>query len=142
MKKYVLGFAFDEQAKDVILIEKLKPEWQKDKLNGVGGKVEAFDKNAFHSMAREFKEETGVDLGPENWLHFACLKGDDYEMQCFRIFSDEIYNAVTIEGETIYRLPYATAIASDKLIPSVKVLLPMARDENFGFAEIKHIGKD
>jgi 8-oxo-dGTP diphosphatase len=38
--QYVLGFLFDPSQKDVVLIKKLKPEWQKGKLNGVGGKIE------------------------------------------------------------------------------------------------------
>lgn len=37
MKHYVLGFAFGPNYKKVALLHKLRPEWQKGLLNGVGG---------------------------------------------------------------------------------------------------------
>lgn len=141
MKKYVLGFAFSENGEDVVLIEKQKPDWQKDKLNGVGGKVEP-NEHFKNAMVREFAEETGVHTSILEWDLFAVLHGTNYVMQCYRIFTDEIYRAVTMEGETIYRLGYSTAIASDKLISSLKVLLPMAADKKFTLVTIEHEGTD
>jgi len=38
--KYVCGFLFDMAFKHVALINKVRPDWQKGKLNGIGGKVE------------------------------------------------------------------------------------------------------
>lgn len=47
MQEYVLGFAFTPKDlkgnQKVVLIEKLKPEWQKGKFNGIGGKLEKDD---------------------------------------------------------------------------------------------------
>ena len=40
MQKYSLGFVFDLPVEKVLLIEKQRPEWQKGKLNGIGGKIE------------------------------------------------------------------------------------------------------
>ena len=65
MKQYVLGFAFSRDKKDIILISKLNPEWQKGKLNGVGGKVEFEDASPMDAMYREFKEETGIECSRE-----------------------------------------------------------------------------
>jgi 8-oxo-dGTP diphosphatase len=141
MNKYVLGFAFSADGSEVILIKKNKPDWQKDKLNGVGGKSEKGE-NVYESMVREFKEETGVETKPAQWDLFSSLTGDNYEMWCFRIFTDDIIHCVTVEEELIYKLNYEEAITSEHILPSLKVLLPMARDENFYYAEIKHIGKD
>lgn len=70
---YVAGFAFDETLERVVLIEKTKPDWQKGKLNGVGGKVEHIDKSINHAMAREFEEETAVTVSPDRWKKFATL---------------------------------------------------------------------
>ena len=56
MKQYVLAFAFTEDKSEIILIEKQKPDWQKGKLNGVGGKVELTDTNETEAMIREFRE--------------------------------------------------------------------------------------
>ena len=60
MQEYVLVFPFDprEQGR-IMLIRKAKPEWQRGRLNLVGGKVEpgeSFDDAA----VREFAEETQV----------------------------------------------------------------------------------
>ena len=38
-KHYVLGFIFNRQKDNVLLVEKKRPEWQKGKWNGIGGKI-------------------------------------------------------------------------------------------------------
>lgn len=58
---YVCGFLFNPMEKSVALVLKQKPEWQKGKLNGVGGKIES-NEDASHAMIREFHEETGVHI--------------------------------------------------------------------------------
>lgn len=70
MKEYVLGFAFDEKAQNVVLIEKLRPEWQKGLYNGIGGKVERNDNTNYTAMCREFYEETRVHTVPDMWKNF------------------------------------------------------------------------
>jgi 8-oxo-dGTP diphosphatase len=56
MNYYVAGFLFDSKRENVVLIRKNKPEWQADKLNGVGGKIEDGEVPAA-AMFREFTEE-------------------------------------------------------------------------------------
>ena len=66
-KMYVLGFAFSYNLQYVILIQKTHPEDQAGKFNGVGG--ELHENEAFKvGMSREFKEETGVETNPNNWM--------------------------------------------------------------------------
>lgn len=64
---YVVGFCFmpdvpsqhnQFQAHEVVLIRKNRPDWQKGKLNGVGGRVEEGE-TPKQAMEREFSEETG-----------------------------------------------------------------------------------
>ena len=55
---YALGFLFDEYEDKVLLIHKTHPDWQKGKLNGIGGKVEESESFG-DAMRREFFEETG-----------------------------------------------------------------------------------
>jgi 8-oxo-dGTP diphosphatase len=38
--RYVLGFMFSSDHSEVALIRKRKPEWQRGKLNGIGGKCD------------------------------------------------------------------------------------------------------
>jgi 8-oxo-dGTP diphosphatase len=143
VKEYVLGFAFDKTKKHVVLIEKQKPDWQKGSLNGVGGKVETYDENIYAAMAREFKEETGVDTNKEEWSHFASMTfkndvmGGMAVVYCFRLFSDAVYDCQTMEAEKVSL--YSTDINASiyepytacQHIKNLKVLIPMAKDNDF-----------
>jgi 8-oxo-dGTP pyrophosphatase MutT (NUDIX family) len=60
MQKYVLIFPDADADGDVMLIRKAKPEWQKGRLNLVGGKVEPGE-SFYDAAVREFGEETGLD---------------------------------------------------------------------------------
>lgn len=62
---YVLGFAFD-QYDAVALIRKARPDWQKGRWNGIGGKREPGEDGPT-AMAREFREETGMITHPGQW---------------------------------------------------------------------------
>jgi 8-oxo-dGTP diphosphatase len=86
MKKYVLGFYFDGDR--VLLINKTKPEWQRGKLNGLGGTIETGEAPLL-AMVREFKEESGIDTNPTQWVRVADLRGtaktgEDWEMFVYR----------------------------------------------------------
>ena len=58
---YVVGFLFNPDMTEVVLIKKNRPDWQKGLLNGVGGKIESGE-DPITAMIREFKEETGIKL--------------------------------------------------------------------------------
>jgi 8-oxo-dGTP diphosphatase len=75
-KHYVAGLMFSYDRQQVALIRKQKPEWQRGKLNGVGGKVEAGE-TAIEAMAREFKEETGCQTAEESWKLFCVMHGNN-----------------------------------------------------------------
>jgi 8-oxo-dGTP diphosphatase len=84
MRYMVLGFAIDERTKQVLLIRKNRPEWQAGKLNGIGGHLEACDRNSSRdAMVREFKEETGIATPDFIWelrgrmQHLAAHPGED-----------------------------------------------------------------
>ena len=60
MNKYVLGIvtALDPQGQvKILLIRKVKPEWQNGRWNGIGGKIEEGETPHF-AMDREWREET------------------------------------------------------------------------------------
>ncbi len=79
MNKYVVGFAFSEKADAVLLVKKLRPEWQKGHLNGVGGKIEEGETPA-EAMNRECFEETGLSLP---WRHKGVMTGMNNDGQKF-----------------------------------------------------------
>jgi len=70
MTDYVLGFYFDKAREEVYLIEKLKPAWQKGKMNGIGGHVEVGE-TPHAAMVREMQEETGVEV--PHWRHYTTM---------------------------------------------------------------------
>jgi 8-oxo-dGTP diphosphatase len=80
IKRMVVGFLFADS--DVLLVQKMKPEWQKGFWNGVGGKDEDGEE-PIDAMVREFREETKIDTAREDWHHFACETGPDYRTSFF-----------------------------------------------------------
>lgn len=141
MKQYVLGFAFSRDKKDIVLISKLKPEWQKGKLNGVGGKIESNEKR-YHAMIREFKEETGVDTNITQWELFGkMIFNDDVtgipsEIHCFKLFNNLIYDCKTIEQEEIMRVAVDTALSVLPVMKNLPILIRLALSDEFTYSEL------
>lgn len=75
----VCGFAFtpetDRRLASVLLCLKARPDWQRGRNNGVGGKVEAGE-TRLAAMAREFEEETGHRTRPHDWTPFAIIRNE------------------------------------------------------------------
>lgn len=142
MKQYVLGFAFSRDHKDIVLISKIKPQWQAGKLNGVGGKVEPNEKR-FYAMIREFKEETGVDTNITQWQLFAKMiftddiTGIPSEVHCFKLFDNLIYDCKTIEEEEIIRISVDTVLGGfTPIMHNLPILILLALNEDFTYSEL------
>lgn len=136
-KHYVVGFLFDYRRELVTLIEKTKPDWQRGKLNGVGGKVE-IGEAAYDAMVREFWEETGTSV--EDWQHFGVLSGQHSYIDVYRSFSMDpigylysdterydqgiIYPTTTTEEEV--RVHAVKDLQKLPTIPNLQWLIPMA----------------
>lgn len=73
LKHYVCGFMFNADYSNVALVRKSKPNWQRGRLNGIGGKIEKGE-TADVAMAREFFEETvGYQTSQTDWHPFCRL---------------------------------------------------------------------
>jgi 8-oxo-dGTP diphosphatase len=141
MTNYVLGFAFSEDKKFIVLLEKVNPPWQAGKLNAVGGKVEKIDDTLKHAIEREFREETGVKISHEQWADFAILKLKDATVYCFKTFTDKInkVESTTTEEVRIYDIElFLNNPDSFNFIPNLGYLIRMALDDNLKFTEIKY----
>lgn len=131
---YVLGFAFDNHD-NVVLIEKTKPEWQRGKLNGVGGAVENHDKSAAHAMAREFKEETGATTSPKDWEYRLTMSHDTWKVDVFALNYKWAYNISSWTGtktdtdETVCVLPLNDAINDSRIIHNLPWLIYLCLDK-------------
>ena len=127
MQYYCLGFLFDKSRELVALIEKQKPEWQRGKLNGIGGKVE--NETLHAAMVREFREETGVEI--RAWEAFAVMLGQDWSVRCFRAFdTDALISIRSMEAERVV-IADVERVRSRALpvIANLTWLIPLALDQ-------------
>jgi 8-oxo-dGTP diphosphatase len=132
MTEYVCGFLFDPTFKTVALITKNKPDWQKGKLNGIGGKIEGVEiPNT--TMQREFQEETGLLIDKYKWTPLAELRDGDAKIYFFYSTSSKIEDVMSMEDEPI-ALYDVTAIPSLNTIPNLAWLIPMCLDKDHSYA--------
>lgn len=130
MKKYSLGFAFDQKLEHVVLIEKTHPSFLAGKLNGLGGKLEDKD-NGFlmRCHRREFFEECGLPTDDGSWRYFAKFfqRFGDFEVFCYyAILLDSMIESVcsmTEEKVAIYRVQDIPGLP---VMPNLRWLIPMA----------------
>jgi len=125
MKYYVVGFVFNRRMSKVLLINKLKPEWQAGRLNGVGGKVEPGEAYST-AMAREFEEETGMIVPEHRWRNFCTLRACDGVVQMFTVDAD-FNSKIIIPQMTPEPVSWESyAPLSDRVIDNLRWLIPMA----------------
>lgn len=136
-KSYVVGFLFSTSEITVQLIQKIKPDWQKGKWNGIGGKIENFE-HPKDAMRREFMEEANLDI--EDWREFTKLRDGLGSLIHFYVaFSNKETKTMTAEpiatfvvkqlGDPLYYVgpPYGYKA---QLIPNLRWLIPMALDKD------------
>lgn len=134
---YVNGFLFNKDRSMVALIRKEKPEWQKDRLNGIGGKIEDGETPLF-AMQREFEEETGAVV--EDWHHFAALFHSGHIIHFFVSFEQDTVklNSTTDEKVGWYLV---SNLNSQPIIGNLKWLIPLALDPDKVTANIEDSSK-
>lgn len=134
MKKYVLGFAFTPDLENVLLIKKNRPEWQKGKYNGLGGKLKHFE-TPLQAMVREFKEEADIETIEQDWKPVGTLTGiakdinDDWIVYVFfsKINIPHLYESV--EGKT-EDFPVKELPNNEQHITNLSWLINAAKDPN------------
>lgn len=128
--QYVVGFLFKtktgffkEHYISISLIEKNRPDWQKDKWSGIGGHIENGETPA-QAMKREFIEEAGVSI--DNWEQYCTVYYSDAIIHFFRAFGD--YDIESKTDEKVFWQPMGELNNEfdDKLIPNLHWLIPLA----------------
>ena len=128
MTKYVLGFAFSEDLSKVLLIRKDHPEWQKGKLNGVGGKINSKEfEHHIEAMVREFKEEVGIDSSKYDWHHLVDMSGPGWECRVYWSYTLDIEQARQLEAEEPV-IKYVCDLMEEVCIENVPWLVHLALD--------------
>ncbi len=143
--KYVLGFAMttEETCRRVLLVKKARPDWQKGKLNGLGGEIEAGE-TPLDAMVREFREETGLATDPISWIYFATLEDKGNEVHCYYMFmprerldeADSPDEEGSPDAEELYTVR-VDDLMNQKTIPNVRYLVPMALDKTIETVRIR-----
>jgi 8-oxo-dGTP diphosphatase len=156
LKRYVVGFAFAEDLRTVLLIRKNRPSWQTGRWNGVGGKVEPGE-DYLSAMVREFREETGLDVPPDKWKHIVTYhgpenvvrelreetgfevppeegrhlvtyRGPEYVVQFFSTVTDRVSEAVSLTDEPVERHDISTLIDAP-VISNLRWIIPLCLDQ-------------
>lgn len=131
---YVVGFAFNKEKNKVLLIKKIKPAWQNGLLNGIGGKIENYDITPYHSMTREFLEESNIKTSEEEWYYFSKLDSDDFELNCFvGFFDDDLLNSfesITDEQVTLVSVQELFDNQFNGCISNLKWLISICLDND------------
>ena len=142
MKRYVCGFMFNDVSdgslyERVALIHKQRPEWQKGRLNGIGGHIRDGE-SPHQAMRREFLEEAGYDQ--EKWNYFLTLKGKDYEVEFFHCNGplDKLRSATDEKVEIVHLRDIN--IDNFQIIPNLLWIIFLALDNKRGLTGcgVKH----
>ncbi len=127
MTEYVAGFLFTEDLSHVLLIKKNKSEWQRGRLNGIGGKIEPRE-TVHTAMVREFQEETGLNI--HHWKKFCELEGDGFRVHFHSAFETDatfmLYK--TMEEEEVCHFKIDFINETRQIIPNVRWLIHMEDD--------------
>ncbi len=128
MKKYVLGFAFDRDKKNVLLVRKKRPVWMRGMLNGIGGKVEDGE-TPWDAMGREYYEECELNL---TWFSFATMNGietngEPFEINVYRANENiDFFKQKEDEQIEIYHVEDVVMNRLDGMMADVPMLVSMA----------------
>lgn len=124
---YSLGFIFDSSTQNVLLIQKQKPEWQKGKLNGIGGKCESGEKS-IDCMIRETKEETGLETSAKAWTYIGAMKQSFGDVDVFTLkYEGSPSDAQHADHEEIAWLEAEQL--PNNVMQNLRWLIPLAQDK-------------
>lgn len=122
--EYVLGFIFDPIGNRVVLQQKQKPEWQRNKWNGIGGHIEGQEPPGL-AMVRECEEETGLLIPIEQWQEVCELSGEGFCVFVFATYSEQQGDFENGE-EREYLCGFSPDDLPESVIPNLRWLIPMA----------------
>lgn len=134
MTDYVLCYARCMSGlDDVLLIEKLKPEWQKGKFNLPGGKIEP-NESIHEAAQRELQEETGIYCGLNDIELLGRIYGEWGECYVCHCIYDFEQEPEQMESEKLHTMPYWEALEDPRLIDNLRLVIPWCRCQLQGWS--------
>jgi 8-oxo-dGTP pyrophosphatase MutT (NUDIX family) len=129
MTRYVMGFCFGIDMKEVVMIKKNRPTWQAGLWNGVGGHVEEGEDSG-EAMKREFEQETGVAAARQGpWRLVSTIGNENYQVEVFASASNAIFEVSTITDEEVSLWSVSGLLEStEATVYNVPWLMLMARE--------------
>lgn len=124
--RYVLGFIFNSDYSEVLLIQKNRPDWQKGKLNGIGGHLEEGE-NARSAVSREVHEESSLLILSDNWSYVIDAEWENGEMSVFTVrYEKDMKDAKSMTDEVVgwfdlFQLP-------ENVIPNLQWMIPLCKN--------------
>ena len=125
---YVVCLPFDKEERNVVLVKKTHPEWQKGQWNGPGGKIEPGE-GIFVASVREVEEETGLQTCLEDWKLFLTLTNymQGWRVHFLRAFTN-IRGCSTKTDEEVVTVPVRD-LYNCPVIQNLKWIIPFALDK-------------
>lgn len=127
--RYVLGFMFNEDTTRIALLIKQRPLWQKDLLNGMGGRVLPGESVA-DAMVRTFQKETGFQTLEHEWSHFATVScfSNGIRVDCFCARGNILALRSTTDELVVGHHAHAVHLGSNLMIKNLPWIIALAHD--------------
>jgi hypothetical protein len=81
-------------------------------------------------MAREFKEETGINTQPDEWERKLTLHGDGWRCSFLAIHTTDFWNARTVTDEMVTPIKISELATIKNIIPNLRWLVPFCAFAN------------
>lgn len=120
-----------QSEEDSLFIIKEKPDWQKGRLNLPGGKIEQGE-TPVEAALREVQEETGYFNLSRTELMGILIDGES-TIYCLRMTIDNWLRKEQEGTESYVWLPWHEVTNDPKLIPNLRIIVPLMRAGIKGF---------
>lgn len=140
MPEFTVGLIYNADLTKVVLINKKRPAWQVDRLNGAGGRREA-DETQVQCVSREVFEETGLKTAISDWHQFCVMDMGGAKIEFFahrHLGSPELVHTTTDEEVGWYSVSNLPEQALQNIHWLVPLGLEKLTDDTLEYAHVTY----